>query len=187
MIASTHAHPEWHGRSLVDLAADLAVPESEVADVVLEAEPLATVVMHSMSEDDVRTVMAHPGIMIGSDGIPSLDGQPHPRLYGTFARVIGRYGRDLGVLTLEEAIHRMTGRSAGVFGLVDRGVIRPGAYADLVLFDPDRIIDVGTYDDPHHPPDGIEGVWVNGVRVVDGGAHLGARPGRTLRSVHKRD
>jgi N-acyl-D-amino-acid deacylase len=119
--------------------------------------------------------------MIGSDGIPSLDGQPHPRLYGSFARVLGRYHRELRLLTLEEAVHRMTGRPAGVFGFANRGTIRAGAFADLVLFHPATIVDIGTYDDPQHPPAGIAGVWVNGERVVDGGAHLGARPGRTLR------
>lgn len=162
VIASTDRHPEWHGRSL-------------------EQEPAATVVLHVMAEDDVRTVLAHPGIMIGSDGIPSLEGRPHPRLYGTFARVLGHYARDLGVLSLEDAVHRMTGRSAEVFGLADRGEVRPGAFADLVLLDADTIIDRGTYDDPKHAPAGIEGVWVNGVRVVDAGHHLGFRPGRVLR------
>jgi N-acyl-D-amino-acid deacylase len=181
VIASTDHHPEWHGRSLADLASELGLGEDEVGDAVLAAEPLATVVLHTMSEDDVRTVMAHPGVMIGSDGIPSLDGQPHPRLYGTFARVLGRYRRDLGMLTLEEAVHRMTGRPADVFDLADRGVIRPGAFADLVLFDPAAIADVGTYEDPQHPPTGIAGVWVNGERVVESGTHLGARPGRALR------
>jgi N-acyl-D-amino-acid deacylase len=171
VIASTERHPEWHGRTLAEVD----------GQEVLAAEPTATVIIHAMSEDDVRAVLAHPGIMIGSDGIPTLDGQPHPRLYGTFARVLGHYSRDLGVLPLEEAVHRMTGRPAAVFGLADRGAIRPGAYADLVLFDPARIVDVNTFADPHHPPAGIEGVWVNGTRVVEGGEHLGARPGRTLR------
>ena len=95
--------------------------------------------------------------------------------------MLGRYGRDLGVLGLEEAVHRMTGRPAEVFGLADRGVLRPGAHADLVLFDPDAIVDVGTYDDPQHPPVGIAGVWVNGERVVADGTHTGSRPGRALR------
>ncbi len=183
VIASTADHPEWHGRSLRQLAAVFGVDPSEAAARVLDAEPAATVVLHVMDETDVRTVMAHPGIMIGSDGIPSIEGQPHPRLYGTFARVLGHYARDLGVLTLEEAVHRMTGRSAAVFGLTDRGVIRPGAHADLVLFDPETIVDRGTYDDPKQRPAGIRGVWVAGVRVVgDDGLHTGARPGRTLRA-----
>ena len=119
--------------------------------------------------------------MIGSDGIPTLTGKPHPRLYGTFARVLGHYARDEGVLPLAEAIHRMTGMPATKFGLVDRGAIRPGSAADLVLFDPLHIDDVATYDDPRRHPTGIAGVWVNGTRVVDDGVHTGARPGRALR------
>ncbi len=182
VIASTDAHPGWHGRSLAQLADDLGLDHAATAEHVLAEEPSATVVLHVMEEDDVRTVLAHPGIMIGSDGIPAVEGTPHPRLYGTFARVLGRYGRELGLLTLEEAVHRMTGRSAEVFGLVDRGVVRPGAFADLVLLDPDEILDRGTYAEPHRRPAGIAGVWVNGVRVVGpDGSHLGTRPGRVLR------
>lgn len=181
VIASTDSHPAWNGRSLTDLAAELGVDPSDAAAAVLDVEPSATVILHVMDEADVRTVLAHPGIMIGSDGIPSLEGLPHPRLYGTFARVLGHYSRDLGLLSLEEAVHRMTGRSAAVFGLVDRGEIRPGAFADLVLFDAAGIIDRSTYDDPQRTPAGIEKVWVNGELVVDAGAHLGARSGRTLR------
>jgi N-acyl-D-aspartate/D-glutamate deacylase len=137
--------------------------------------------MHSMDEDDVQTVMRHPSTMIGSDGIPTLGGKPHPRLYGTFARVLGRYARELGLFSLEEAVHRMTGLPAAKFGLEDRGVVREGAFADLVLFDPDSVIDVGTFEDPNRYPDGIVHVLVNGTPVVRDGDHTGARPGRALR------
>jgi N-acyl-D-amino-acid deacylase len=182
VVASTANHPEWEGCSLRDLADQWRVAGSEVAQEVLTHEPGATVIMHSMDEADVQTVMRHSSTMIGSDGIPTLDGKPHPRLYGTFARVIGRYARDLGLFSLEEAVHRMTGLSAGKFGLVDRGAIRPGAYADLVLFDPAGIIDRGTFEEPNQFPDGIESVFVNGVQVVKSNAeHTGARPGRALR------
>ena len=141
----------------------------------------ATAIFHTMSEDDVRTVLRHPTTMIGSDGLPTLHAKPHPRLYGTFARVLGHYARDVGLLSLAEAVHRMTGFPARKFGIVDRGLVRPGAFADLVLFDPARIADVATYADPHHPPAGIVRVLVNGVEVVRDGAHTGARPGRALR------
>ena len=141
----------------------------------------AIVVMHSMSEDDVRTVMAHPTTMIGSDGIPSRRGKPHPRLYGTFARVLGHYARDEGVLTIEDAVHRMTGMPAAKFGLAGRGVIEVGAWADLVLFDPVAIADVATYDAPRRHPTGIAAVWVNGTQVVRDAEHTGARPGRAVR------
>lgn len=181
VIASTASHPEWHGRSLLQIAEDTGASETEVGHQILESEPSATVVVHMMDEDDVVTGLRHPELMVGSDGVPTLDGQPHPRLYGTFARVLGRYSRDLGVLPLETAIHKMSGRAAEVFGIEDRGSIRPGAFADMVLFDADAITDRGTYEDPHQFPDGIARVWVNGVSVVENGSHSGARPGKALR------
>ena len=181
VIASTSSHPEWEGRSIEDFAAEWSLPAAEAADRVLAQEPLATIVMHSMSEDDVQTVMRHPSTMIGSDGIPSLEGRPHPRLYGTFARVLGHYARDLDLFPLKEAIHRMTGLSARKFGLTGRGVIAEGACADLVLFDPDTVIDVGTYDDPKHPPLGIAHVFVNGRHAVREARQTSERAGRALR------
>lgn len=181
VIASTEMHPAWHGRTLADLAPELGVAAEHAGQAVLDAEPKATAIIHVMDEDDVRTVVSNTEVMVGSDGVPTLDGQPHPRLYGTFARVLGRYSRDLGLLTLEQAIHKMTGRSAAVFGLVDRGEIRPGAFADLVLFNPMTIADRGTFEEPHHSPDGIDRVWVNGRLVVENGVHSGTRPGRALR------
>jgi N-acyl-D-aspartate/D-glutamate deacylase len=127
--------------------------------------------------------MRHPTTMIGSDGIATLHGKPHPRLFGTFARVLGHYARDLGVLSLEEAVHKMTGLPARKFGLEDRGVVRAGAFADLVLFDPLTVDDVATYADPKRSPRGISQVWVNGTQVVRDGVHTGARPGRAARLV----
>ncbi len=119
--------------------------------------------------------------MIGSDGVPTLEGKPHPRLYGTFARVLGRYVRDLNLLPLEEAIHRMTGFPATKFGLTDRGHIREQALADLVIFDPTAITDTATFEEPHQYPEGISHVFVNGIHVVQNGTHTGNRPGRALR------
>jgi N-acyl-D-aspartate/D-glutamate deacylase len=181
VVAAAVGHPEWEGRSIAELARELRMEPRAAAEHVMAQAPGVTAVMHTMHEDDVRTVMRHPSTMIGSDGIPSLPGKPHPRLWGTFARVLGRYARELGLLTMHEAVHRMTGMSARKFGLVDRGVVREGAFADLVVFDPARVIDVGTFADPNHPPAGIHHVLVNGVRVVKDGAHTGARPGRPLR------
>ena len=182
VIASAPGHPTWEGRSLAELGSEWGVAPLEAAARVLDAEGIsATVIMHGMDEQDVQTVMRHPSTMIGSDGIPTLHGKPHPRLYGTFARVLGHYARDLGLLPLEEAVHRMTGFPARKFGLRDRGVVRAGAAADLVLFDPARIADVATYADPHHPPAGVAHVFVNGQAVVRDGRHTGARPGRALR------
>ncbi|MFI5317152.1 MAG: amidohydrolase family protein [Myxococcota bacterium] len=180
-IASAANHPEWEGRSITELMKTLGMDAKRTAEHVLETARSVTVVMHSMSEDDVRAVMRHPSTMIGSDGIPTLPGKPHPRLWGTFARVLGRYARDLAVFPVEEAVHRMTGFPARVFGLADRGLIRAGAFADLVVFDPRGIIDVGSYEDPNHPPAGIHHVFVNGTGVVRDATHTGARPGRALR------
>ncbi len=104
----------------------------------------------------------------------------HPRSYGTFPRVLGKYVREEGVLTLEEAVRKMSGLPAERFGLADRGVIREGAWADLVLFDANTVIDRATFGDPHQYPAGIPYVIVNGQVVIDGGEHTGALPGRVL-------
>jgi N-acyl-D-amino-acid deacylase len=181
VIASTASHPEWEGRSMADLAKEFGVSALEAGARILKEEPSATAILHSMSEEDVQTVMRHPSTMIGSDGIPTLGGKPHPRLYGSFARVLGHYARDLGLFPFEEAIHKMTGLSAKKFGFSDRGVVREGACADLVVFDPDTIRDVGTFEDPNHYPTGICHVFVNGQQAVRDGQHTGARSGRALR------
>ncbi len=180
-IASAPGHSEWEGKTVAELARELGKDAQAAAGHVIAHAPGVTVILRSMNEDDVRTVMRHPSTMIGSDGIPTLPGKPHPRLWGTFARVLGRYARELGLFPLAEAVHRMTGLSARKFGLRDRGVIREGAFADLVAFDPARVLDVGTFEDPNHPPAGIHHVFVNGTAVARGGSHTKARPGRALR------
>jgi N-acyl-D-amino-acid deacylase len=129
--------------------------------------------------------MRHPSTMIGSDGIPTIDGKPHPRLYGTFARVLGRYARDEKLFSMEEAVYRMTGFAAAKFGLRGRGLVRVGAFADLVLFDPAKIIDTGTFEDPKRPPLGIRAVFVNGVQAVEAGKVTGLRTGRVLRRAQR--
>ena len=133
-----------------------------------------------MDEPDVQRIMAHRLAMIGSDGLPH-DAYPHPRLWGTFPRVLGHYARDLGLFSMEEAVRKMTGHTAAVFGMVDRGVIRAGAYADLVLFDPDKVRDAATFDAPERPAEGILETWVNGqtAYVFNDGA-TGARAGRLI-------
>jgi N-acyl-D-aspartate/D-glutamate deacylase len=182
VIASAPGHPEWEGETIPAIAATMGgCAPAHAAARILADEPEATVVVHCMHEDDVRTVLRHPTTMIGSDGLPTLEGKPHPRLYGTFARVLGRYARDLGLLSMEEAVHRMTGLPAATFGLEGRGVLRAGAFADVVFFDAERIIARGTFDDPHRHPVGIEAVFVNGVQVMASDRHTGARPGRVLR------
>jgi N-acyl-D-amino-acid deacylase len=140
-----------------------------------------------MSEEDVQRIVTDPMVMVGSDG-PCVapygitgQGKPHPRLYGTFPRVLGHYARDLGLLGLPQAVFKMTGGAAMALGLADRGTIAVGNAADLVIFDPEKIIDSATFDDPHQYPVGIDTVLVNGVTVIDGGEHTGALPGRLLR------
>jgi N-acyl-D-amino-acid deacylase len=133
-----------------------------------------------MDEDDVQRIMAHPMSMIGSDGIPH-DAHPHPRLWGTFPRVLGHYSRGLGLFSMETAIHKMTLRCAEAYGIVDRGVLREGAYADLVLFDPATVIDAATFDKPTLPSIGIEEVWANGVATFQAAkGATGERPGRLV-------
>jgi len=140
-----------------------------------------------MSEDDVRYVMAKDWVCIGSDSRanapygPLSFGKPHPRSYGTFARVLGRYARDEQVLTLADAVRKMTSLTASRLRLGDRGVVREGARADLVVFDPARVVDTATYDDPHRYPIGIEHVIVNGGLAIEHGETTSERHGRFLR------
>jgi dihydroorotase/N-acyl-D-amino-acid deacylase len=127
--------------------------------------------------------MAHPQTMIASDGRLNRlgDAVPHPRAYGTFPRVLGKYVREDKVLTLEQAVRKMTAMPAARLGLTDRGCLREGCAADVTIFDAQRVRDVGTYADPHHYPEGIPWVIVNGVPVVDNGTFTAARPGQVLR------
>jgi N-acyl-D-amino-acid deacylase len=181
LIAAAPLHPQYEGSTLAALADRWDLPVADAARRLLDEEGEACfVVLFSMDEADVRTVLAHPTTMIGSDGVPA-GSRPHPRLYGTFPRVLGRYARDEGVIDLPTAVHKMTGMPAAKFRLQDRGVIRSGAFADVVVFDPATIADTATYDDPCRFPAGIRAVYVNGVAVAREGAHTGARPGRVLR------
>jgi N-acyl-D-aspartate/D-glutamate deacylase len=120
-------------------------------------------------------------MMIGSDGIPDLRGRPHPRLFGTFPRVLGEYVRRRGVLSLPEAVRRMTSVSADTFGLLDRGRIEPGRFADLVLFDADTISDTATYDEPKQESAGVKTVVVNGRVAFQDGVHTQVAAGHMLR------
>ena len=132
-----------------------------------------------MREDDVQRVLRYPAAMIGSDGLPH-DRHPHPRLWGTFPRVLGHYARDLGLFPLEEAVHRMTGLPAGRFGLKDRGAIAVGAHADVVVFDPQRVIDRATYAEPTRVAEGIDCVMVGGAIAYGAHGATGHRNGRFL-------
>jgi N-acyl-D-amino-acid deacylase len=169
-------HPELAGRMLDDIAREWNLDPKAAAERLTPAGAI----YFQMDEPDVQRIMAHRLAMIGSDGLPH-DTYPHPRLWGTFPRVLGHYSRDLGLFSLEEAIRKMTGHTASVFGMVDRGMIRPGAYADLVLFDPAKVRDASTYDAPTRPAEGILETWVNGrsAYVFNEGATK-ARAGRLV-------
>ncbi len=151
-------HPEIAGRSLAWIAAAWSVTQMEAARRV---QP-AGAIYHSISEEDMRRILRHPATMIGSDGLPN-DPRPHPRLWGTFPRVLGRYSREERLFSLAEAVHKMTEMPARRFGLAGRGLIREGYCADLTLFDAEKIMDTATYADPVRAAEGIESVWVNGV------------------------
>jgi N-acyl-D-amino-acid deacylase len=168
--------PEQAGRMLADIAADWS---TDLLGAARRLQP-AGAVYHCMAEADVDRILRHRLTMIGSDGLP-CDPRPHPRLWGSFPRVIGHHARERGLFSLEEAVHKMTGLPAQRFGLADRGLVREGQAADLVLFDPDRIADRASYDDPAVPAAGILGVWVNGVRTLAPEGPTGARGGRMLR------
>ena len=141
-----------------------------------------TGIFHGINEEDMQQFMAHPNTMFASDsGVRKFQsGAPHPRGYGNNARVLARYVRELKILRLEEAVRRMTSLPAATFHLEDRGVLRPGAWADLLLLDPAKVQDNATFNDPHHYATGFSRVFVNGQAVVKEDAHTGARPGRTL-------
>jgi N-acyl-D-amino-acid deacylase len=175
------------GKTLYDWAVREGVDTTPAAGARLVVEAMrrggASTIFHAMHEDDVVRIMQHPWTAIASDGrlVRPGDGHPHPRWYGTFPRVLGHYVRERGVLPLEEAVRKMTGLPAWRLGLEDRGVIREGAVADLVLFDPATVIDRATFEEPHQYPEGIPYVIVNGVVTVDDGAFVDARAGRLLR------
>ena len=176
MVTWSHAHPEFKGQDLEDIRARWDCSLSEAID---RLQP-AGAIYFQMDEDDLQRVLRHPGSMVGSDGLPH-DEHPHPRLWGTFPRVLGHYARDLGLFDLETAVHKMTGLTARVFGLHGRGVIRAGAFADITLFDAATVIDTGDFENPAVPARGIERVYVNGDCVWRDGASTSARPGRMLR------
>src|SRR6185437_2382971 len=176
-------YPHLAGRMLADIAREWDTSLGEAAERLLPAGAI----YFSMDESDVRRILAYPRTMIGSDGLPH-DAQPHPRLWGTFPRVLGRYAREQALFDMETAIYKMTGLTAQVFGLVDRGIVRPGAYADLVLFDPVTVRDRATFDDPTAIAAGILECWVNGQSAYTAGAGVGGTPaGRLLRRNAVRD
>lgn len=176
LITGSGSVPGVAGRDLAALAAEWGI---DVETAIARLHP-AGAVYFDMHEDDVRRILAHPAAMVGSDGIPA-DEHPHPRLWGTFARVLGHYSRDVGLFPLAEAVRKMTSLPAQTFGLAGRGRIAPGYHADLVLFDPLAVRDMATFDRPTVPAAGIARVWVGGITVWSESGATGARPGGPLR------
>ena len=188
VIARARTQPELVGRTVAAIAAERGVEPLEAAcDLLLREDGAVPVIIHSMCEDDVQTVMRAPFVCVGSDSTavaptgPLSEGQPHPRAYGCFPRVLGRYVRELGVLSLEEAVRKMTGLTASRLGLRDRGELRPGWYADLVIFDPGTVHDAATFEQPHRYAVGIDAVIVNGAIALEDGAVREPLRGRVLR------
>ncbi len=183
----------WNGKTVADIAEARGLPNNVETgiDLVIELQLQGgfSAIFHAMDEDDVIRIMQHPLSMIETDGDPVAygDGYPHPRSYGAFPRVLARYVRELGVLTLEEAVRKMTSMSADQYNQHERGRIVEGAYADIVVFDPATVQDMATYTDPHRYPVGIDHVLINGRFVIRGGALTGERPGVWIRGPARPD
>ena len=187
VIARFTADPTLNGKTIPE-AAKIKRRSDSLEDQIelifdIEKQGGGSAIYHGMDEKDVQAFLRHPFTMIASDGGPRKFGEdvPHPRSYGNNARALGRYVRELKVLTIEDAIRRMTSLPAQTFHLADRGVLKPGAWADIVIFDPDKVNDPSTFTDPHHYAEGFSDVIVNGEAVIRDGALTDARPGGPLR------
>ena len=172
--------PSAGGRDLSDIAEDWGCSEEEACD---RLQP-AGAIYFMMDEVDVQRIIKYSHSMVASDGLPH-DQHPHPRRWGTFPRVLGHYSRDLGLLSLEDAVHRMSGKPASVFGLTGHGEIREGYFANLVIFDPKTVIDMADFENPTQAAAGIDSVFVNGRAVWRDGVATDARPGRAIRRQNK--
>lgn len=186
-VSISPSTPELQGRSLGEIARERRRdPFDQVCDCII-ADRQMRILMASLDQDDVDLITARPWVLVGSDGNSlavhgvTSQGMPHPRFYGTHARVLGHCVRDQGLLTLEQAIYKMTGGSAAALGWRDRGWIREGCVADITVFDPDRIRDHASYDQPHQYATGVSTVTVNGSVVIDAGEHTGLLPGNVLK------
>src|SRR5436309_1919379 len=187
MVASCTRRKDAEGQRISEIAARRGMdPVDASLELIVDEGGKGYMILFQLDERDLRCALAHPAVMIGSDGSALAPygelaaGKPHPRSYGTFPRVLGEYAREQRVLTLPQAIHKMTQLPARRLGLKDRGVVAVGARADLVVFDARRVADRATYQEPHQYPTGIEHVLVNGTFVIKDGQHTGSLPGRLL-------
>ncbi len=183
MVASCPGCPAYDGRRLTEIAAAEGIGLAELVTKILTlpGAERTVAITFVMDEGDVESNLRHPRVMVGSDGLPNPEGRPHPRLYGTFPRVLGEYGRRRGLLTLQAAIAKMARLPCERFGLRGRGRVEEGYFADLLVFDPELIVDRATYADPKQPPAGIDLVLVNGRVAAEGGRPTDVRAGRFLR------
>jgi N-acyl-D-amino-acid deacylase len=178
LITWSKPHPEFSGLDLDEVARRLGMPR---ADAVEKIKP-AGAIYFMLNEEDVQRILQFDETMIGSDGLPH-DAKPHPRLWGTFPRVLGHYSRDLKLFPLETAVYKMTGLTAAKFGLARRGVLKEGNHADITVFDAATVIDAADFQRSTEPAKGIEAVIVNGEVVWREGRPTGKRPGRLLRNT----
>jgi N-acyl-D-amino-acid deacylase len=182
VVSSVRKQKQYEGRPIGQIARERKNGlHDAMLDLLVEEDTAVAAIAHVMSENDVRTVLSHPRTMVGTDGFPLKDGKPHPRTYGTYPRVLEHYVLETGLLSLEQAIHRMTGLVARKLGLSGRGVLETGAFADLVVLDPRGVHDRSTYDDPCRPPEGVPHVMVSGTFTVRDARQTDALPGRVLR------
>jgi N-acyl-D-amino-acid deacylase len=175
LVTWSKPHPEFSGKDLSDISREMNLSMEKTVEKLLPAGAI----YFSMDEQDVQRILAFEHTMIGSDGLPH-DAAPHPRLWGTFSRVLGHYSRNLSLFPLETAVHKMTGLTAKTFGLKDRGVLKEGAFADVAIFDAGAVGEAATFAKPIQPAKGIEATIVNGQVVWQGGKLTGARPGKIL-------
>jgi len=187
MVTSCADH-ELEGLTVSKIAVRRGADDFDTAfDLLLEFKGRVHVVYFTIGDEDIERIMRHPAVMVGSDSSaiaaegPLARGKPHPRTFGTFVRVLGHYVREKRTITLEEAVRKMTSFPAGKMRLYDRGLIRPGVKADIVVFDPETVTDRGTYTDPFQYPAGIVHVFVNGKHTIKDGQHLGTKAGAVLR------
>ncbi len=178
IVTWSESYPDVAGRELTGIEREWGTSTDETVEKLSPAGAI----YYSMDERELQQIMSFPGAMIGSDGLPH-DVFPHPRLWGTFPRVLGHYSRELDLFTLEQAVHRMTGKTAAVFGFQNRGVLCEGAFADMVIFDPESIIDSADFKQPKRAATGIDSVLVNGQMVWDGNTWTGNRTGRLLQRI----
>jgi len=190
---SNPAYRKYNGQRMDRIIADMKRPPLEALfQILLDNDGSVPTVYFHHSEQDMRIAMQTPWVSFGSDGTalrtdgPLSQGIPHPRSYGTYPRIMGRYVREEKVITLEEAVRKATSHNAAKVRIFDRGLLRPGMWADITVFNPDTIIDKATYDNPHQYSVGVEYVIVNGKLVIDHGKHTGARPGIVLYGPGKR-